>query len=106
MADDTRTPEGEGEGSLALKTRVKRPRRWLVIIHNDDYTTMEFVIALLTGIFKKTHAEAVELMLVVHRRGAAPIGAFSKDVAATKVAEAEQQAKAHRFPLVLTMEAE
>jgi len=106
MGDDSHKSDTEGEGAVALKTRVKRPRRWVVTIHNDDYTTMEFVIALLTGIFNKSHAEAVELMLVVHRRGAAPIGAFSKDVATTKIAEAEQQASAHRFPLVLTMEAE
>jgi ATP-dependent Clp protease adaptor protein ClpS len=97
-------PEEQEQGSVAVKTR--RPRRFRVVIHNDDYSTMDFVIEVLTRIFKKTHAESVELMLIVHRTGVASVGTYTRDVAETLVAEVREFAHQQKQPLQLTMEPE
>ncbi len=103
MSDPVR-PDGQEEGDVAVKTR--RPRRFRVIIHNDDYSTMDFVVEVLTRFFRKTQAEAVELMLTVHRQGAAGIGVYSRDVAETLLAEVREFARGKKQPLQLTMEPE
>ena len=97
-------PEEEPKGELAVKTR--RPVRFLVVIHNDAYTTMDFVIDVLKRFFKKEHGEAVELMLTVHQAGAAPAGVYSRDIAETLIAEVRAFAVEQRQPLQLTMEPE
>ncbi len=86
--------------------QVQRPRMWRVLLHNDDYTTQEFVVWVLETIFHKAHAEAFAVMLSVHRSGLGVAGVFTRDVAETKVKATEQLAEEHEYPLLVTMEPE
>jgi ATP-dependent Clp protease adaptor protein ClpS len=86
--------------------RVERPRMWRVLLHNDDYTTQEFVVWVLEVIFHKQRGEAFDIMLSVHRTGIGIAGVFTHDVAATKVKVTRQLAEEHEFPLLVTMEVE
>ena len=84
--------------------KVERPRMWRVLLHNDDYTTQEFVVWILETIFHKDHGEAFEIMMSVHRSGMGIAGVYTHDVAETKVKTARQMAEEHEFPLLVTME--
>lgn len=86
------------------KRRLRRPRRYQVVVHNDDYTTMEFVVAMLMKHFHKPPAEAMHVMLLVHHQGAGIAGVYSRDVAETKVAEVIDEAREEGMPLLLTAE--
>src|SRR6185295_1116163 len=99
-------PDLEHEEDFAVEERRKRkrPRRWKVILHNDDYTTMEFVVHILMTHFHKNVTEATHVMLQVHRKGAGVAGVYSKEVAETKVAEVMDEARVHGMPLKLTAE--
>ncbi len=88
------------------KTKTKKPRRFKVLLHNDDYTTMEFVVHLLVTFFRKSHAEATHLMLTVHHKGSAVCGVYPREVAETKVDEVIRYARENGHPLLCTMEAE
>jgi ATP-dependent Clp protease adaptor protein ClpS len=94
----------------ATKTRVKPklqpPSLWKVVLHNDDYTTQEFVVWILETIFRKPEPEAVRIMLDVHKRGRGVAGIYPFDVADTKVAQAKAAAEQHEFPLLCTLEPE
>lgn len=103
MSDHGR-PNEELQGDLAVRT--KRPRRFRIIIHNDDYSTMDFVVEVLTRFFQKSRAESVELMLTVHNQGAAAVGVYSRDLAETLLAEVRRFARNRKQPLQLTMEPE
>jgi ATP-dependent Clp protease adaptor protein ClpS len=100
--------ETEREDDLALEERrkAKRPRRWKVLLHNDDYTTMEFVVEVLMEHFHKSAAEATHIMLQVHQKGVGVAGVYPKDVAETKVAEVTAEARDQGMPLLLTLEPE
>jgi len=91
------------ETGLAVEERKKtrRPRRWKVLIYNDDYTSMDFVVYVLIKHFRKAPAEAVHVMLQVHHRGVGVAGTYPKDVAETKVAEATAEAREQEMPLRL-----
>ena len=89
-----------------LHSSLKVPRKYTVFIHNDDFTTMEFVVGVLTSVFHKTLEEAERLMLQVHHSEKAPVGSYSYDVAMTKVSKATEMARAEGFPLRLTIVAE
>lgn len=78
---------------------VREPRRYKVILLNDDFTTMEFVVELLMTIFHKSESEAETLMLQVHHSGKAVVGVYSYDIAVTKVEMATKMAKKAGFPL-------
>lgn len=82
-------------------TNLREPRRYKVIIYNDDFTTMDFVVLVLTSVFFKTHIEAEKLMLKVHQCGSAIVGVYSYDVAASKVRKATMMARDQNFPLRL-----
>lgn len=82
---------------------IKEPRRYKVIIHNDDFTTMEFVVKVLTTVFYKSHIEAETLMLQVHRTESAVVGIYSYDIAKSKTAKATTMARNEGFPLRLTI---
>jgi len=86
------------------KKKVERPRRYKVLLHNDDYTTMEFVVMVLQDVFHKTAADATQIMLHVHRNGIGVAGVYTYEVAETKVAIVEAMARQHEFPLKCTME--
>jgi len=86
--------------------RLKRPAMWRVLLHNDDYTTQEFVVWVLQHIFNKPQAEAFAIMLSVHQSGRGVAGVFTRDVAETKVKATERLAEEHEFPLLATMEPE
>jgi ATP-dependent Clp protease adaptor protein ClpS len=97
-------------GSALMETRgehrVQRPRMWRVLLHNDDYTTQEFVVWVLETVFQKPHAEAFAVMMSVHRAGLGIAGVFTHDVAQTKMKKTQQLAEEHEYPLLVTMEPE
>jgi ATP-dependent Clp protease adaptor protein ClpS len=96
--------------SLLAETRIderlQHPRMWRVLLHNDDYTTQEFVVWVLEAVFQKPRAEAFSIMMNVHRSGLGLAGVFTHDVAQTKVRKTQQLAEEHEFPLLVTMEPE
>lgn len=89
------------KGSVKEKTdtRVKLPRRYRVLIYNDDFTPMDFVVEVLKLIFDKEESEAVALMMSIHRGSSAVAGVYTKDIARTKAAEAVQWAREEGYPL-------
>ena len=105
MSDD---PDDIGEGDLAVKTRSKskRPPLYKVMILNDDYTPMEFVVHVLERFFGMSSAQAFEIMLTVHKKGLAVVGVFSHEIAETKVTQVMDFARRHEHPLQCTMEKE
>lgn len=86
--------------------QVQRPKRFKVLLHNDDYTTMEFVVAVLRSIFNKPVSEAVRIMLNVHERGLGVAGVYPKQVAETKVATVHNRAHDAGYPLRCSIEPE
>lgn len=98
--------ERDEEFALEERKKTRRPRRFRVLLHNDDYTTMEFVIHILMEHFGKPPAEATAVMLQVHQKGVGVAGVYSREVAETKVAEATEEARANGMPLKLTTEPE
>ncbi len=94
------------QGSTKEKTRnrLKEPKQYQVIMHNDDFTTMEFVVEVLMEVFHKKAAEAEQLMMDVHRKGSAVVGIYPRDIARTRIAEAVRRARQKGFPFRLTME--
>jgi len=98
--------EHDSESATAERRKVKRPRRYKVLLHNDDFTTMEFVIHVLVKHFHKSTAAATQVMLQVHHKGAGVAGVYSREVAETKVAEVTEEARANEMPLQVTTEVE
>ena len=86
--------------------KLERPRLWRVLLHNDDYTTQEFVVWVLETIFHKPSAEAFDIMMSVHQSGVGVAGIYTHDVAETKLKTTRQLAEEHEFPLLVTMEPE
>ncbi len=84
-------------------TNIRVPRKYTVFIHNDDFTTMEFVVFILTTVFHKSMAEAEQLMMQVHHSDKAPVGTYTYDIAMTKASKATELARAEGFPLRLTV---
>ena len=84
--------------------RVEHPRLWRVLLHNDDFTTQEFVVWVLETVFNMPHAEAFAVMMHVHQAGVGVAGMFTRDVAETKVKATQQLAEQHEFPLLVTLE--
>jgi ATP-dependent Clp protease adaptor protein ClpS len=101
-------PGHDDETSVITKTRAKtqRPPLYKVLLLNDDYTPMEFVVHVLERFFGLTHAQAFEIMLTVHKKGLAVVGVFSFEVAETKVAQVMDFSRRHQHPLQCTMEKE
>jgi len=86
------------------KNKTKEPHQYKVIMHNDDVTTMDFVVVVLVNIFQKPHNEAVELMLTIHNTGSAIVGIYSFDIAISKINQTHQFARVNGFPLTCTYE--
>ncbi|NIZ60906.1 ATP-dependent Clp protease adapter ClpS [Sedimentitalea sp. CY04] len=88
------------------KPKTQRPPRYKVLLLNDDYTPMEFVVMVLERFFGMTHAESFEIMLVVHKKGLAVVGVYSHEIAETKVSQVMDFARRQQHPLQCTMEKE
>jgi ATP-dependent Clp protease adaptor protein ClpS len=86
------------------KPKVKKPPLYKVILHNDDYTTMQFVVDILEGVFNKSPAEAFRIMMHVHTQGHGVCGSYSYEIAETKVSLVHDRAKESGFPLRASME--
>ncbi len=93
------------ESTLVLE-RTKRPRRFKVVMHNDDYTPMDFVVHVLESVFHRSKAEATRIMLTVHNEGAGIAGVYSREVAETKTAQSLRYARSEGYPLLVTTEPE
>ena len=100
--------DAEGETSVVTKTKpkTKRPPMYKVMLLNDDYTPMEFVVLVLEKFFGLNHAQSVEIMLTVHKKGLAVVGVFAFEIAETKVAQVMDSARRNQHPLQCTMEKE
>lgn len=107
MAGDNDDPF-DGQTGLATRTKpkTKRPPLYKVLLLNDDFTPMEFVVMILERFFGLNHAQAFEIMLTVHKKGLAVVGVFSFEVAETKVAQVMDFARRHQHPLQCTLEKE
>jgi ATP-dependent Clp protease adaptor protein ClpS len=104
--DPTKEPSEGDDVELEDKPISATPRRYKVIFHNDDYTTMEFVVEVLKRFFHKTDTESVHIMLTVHKTGAAVAGVYTRDVAETKSTQVMDYARENGMPLLLTTEPE
>jgi ATP-dependent Clp protease adaptor protein ClpS len=89
-----------------IKVKVSEPKRWKVIVLNDDSTPMEFVVSLLVEIFKHSPDSAKEIMLQVHETGSGIAGSYSFEIAEAKAVEATQQARTNGYPLQIKLEEE
>ena len=96
----------EAASAVQKKTRAAKPQRFKVLLHNDEYTTMEFVVEILTRHFHKAPAEATQVMLEVHYKGVGVAGVYAREIAETKVAVVTADARTQGMPLLLTLEAE
>ena len=83
---------------------VRQPRKYKVLLHNDDYTTMDFVVKILMTVFHKSKSEAVRIMLTVHKQGIGVCGVYPAEIAETKVAMVHNMARKAGFPLKCSME--
>jgi len=92
-----------GETSEKIRSQVREPKRYQVIMHNDDYTPMDFVVDILMGIFHKEEAEANVLMMKVHQEGEAAVGSYSYDVAYSKLRLATELAEEEGYPFRLSL---
>jgi len=101
-------PENPGQTDVDVDERTlpTTVRRYKVVFHNDDYTTMEFVVECLMTFFHKSETEATHVMLTVHRKGNAVAGIYPREVAETKVAQVMDHARKYGMPLLLTAEPE
>ena len=88
------------------KVKIKKPIHYKVVMHNDDFTTMEFVVNILMTVFKKDINTSNKIMMDVHKRGIGIVGVYPYDIAATKVAIALGMAKEEGFPFNITIEEE
>ena len=100
------TPEPGILSEVGVKTdrEIREPKMYRVILHNDDYTTMDFVIEVLISVFHKPAAEAMKIMLDVHKKGKGSCGVYTYDIAATKIALVHQLAARKEFPLKCSLE--
>jgi ATP-dependent Clp protease adaptor protein ClpS len=100
----------DSDTGVVTQTRVtpklKKPPLYRVLLHNDNYTTREFVVAVLREVFHRSETDAVQIMLHVHNNGIGVAGVYTYDVAQTKIRTVEQLAKEHEYPLKLSMEPE
>lgn len=102
--------ERDGQRDVGVVTRTKkkddvqRPKRYKVVLHNDDYTTMEFVVWVLQTVFHHDESAAMQIMLHVHKNGIGVAGVYPREVAEARVAKVDALARAHEYPLKTSME--
>lgn len=103
----SKNPQQDSDTGVAVeeaKPRVKRPPLYRVVMHNDDFTPMDFVVEVLQRFFSLPRDQAVQVMLTVHTRGKAVAGTYTAQIAETKTAQVNEYARAHQHPLLCTME--
>jgi ATP-dependent Clp protease adaptor protein ClpS len=98
-------PDSREELESQIEDALEEPPMYRVLLHNDDYTTMEFVVEILQAVFHKSPPEAARIMLLVHKSGVGVCGVFTAEIAETKVELVHHLAKKHGFPLQASMEA-
>lgn len=96
----------ERESDALTREELREPRLYRVILHNDDYTTMEFVVLILIDIFRKSAEEAADIMLSVHEKGSGVCGMYPREIAELRVRQVTGRAREAGFPLLCTMERE
>src|SRR6476469_2074282 len=96
----------EGEVLTESETRLEKPKLFKVLLHNDDFTTMDFVVFVLQYVFNRTDAEAIVIMLKVHNEGMGIAGTYPYEIAEMKANKAMNLAKAREYPLLCTVEEE
>ena len=106
MAKDDEDQESGVDTVLKTKPKTKKPPMYKVLLLNDDYTPMEFVVLVLERFFGINHAQSVEIMLTVHKKGMAVVGVFAFEIAETKVVQVMDFARRNQHPLQCTMEKE
>lgn len=105
MADYEGNDPGQDTNVLEeIENELKEPDMFLVFLHNDHFTTMDFVVNVLENVFHKTVIEATKIMMDVHKKGKGVVGAFTYDIATTKVAQVLEMAREAEFPLRCTIE--
>ena len=104
MAEKTPKHEEQGGVHVEEKRKTKRPPLYKVLMHNDDFTTMEFVIDVLVRFFNKERTDATRIMLMVHHNGVGLAGVYTREIAETKVTQVLEYAKHNEHPLKVTME--
>lgn len=104
MADPLKAPEKQGD--VATVPRLKKAPRYMVVFHNDDYTTKDFVVHVLMKFFQLSVTQSTYVMLSVHHKGHGVAGTFSRDIAETKALQVCEYAKKHQMPLKVTAEPE
>lgn len=98
------TPDYQEGVVTEEKQKTKKPPLYRVLLHNDDYTTMEFVVLVLKTVFRKTDPEARRIMMAVHQQGIGVAGVFTHEIAEAKINKVISLARAQEFPLLCTME--
>lgn len=91
------------QSNVRERTDIREPHKWTVIFWNDDFTTMDFVVKVLTDVFLKSELEAERLMMKVHEEGQAVVGVYSYDIAVSRKKLADKMARAEGFPLKITV---
>ncbi len=104
MSDDHISDEGEALQLQEAKPELKQPPLYKVVLLNDDYTPMDFVVHVLESFFKMNHDKATQVMLQVHTEGKGVCGVFTREIAETKVAQVNAFSRSHQHPLLCTME--
>ncbi len=104
MSEGSMDPRYDEELLEEVEKELKEPDMYKVVLHNDDYTTKEFVVEVLQVVFHKPAIEATKIMMDVHKRGKGAVGVYTWDIAQTKVAQVRQMAKEREFPLKCSVE--
>jgi ATP-dependent Clp protease adaptor protein ClpS len=105
-------PPGKGdggvkeEGQTKTKPKLERPKMYKVLLHNDDFTTMEFVVEVLMSVFHRSKLEATRIMLAVHNSGKGIAGVYTREIAEAKATLAMDRSRSRGYPLLVTTEPE
>lgn len=98
--------DNESDVSTESEVQLKKPPMFKVLLHNDDFTTMEFVVFILESVFHKSEIEAFSIMMKVHQEGIGVAGIYTYEIASVKAEKTVNLAKSHDFPLLCTIEEE
>jgi len=101
-----RNPQHDDAVLTESKQKLQKPPLFKVLLHNDNYTTMDFVVFVLVQVFNRSETDAIQVMLHVHNRGVGVAGVFTHEIAETKVARVTALARENEYPLLCTLEEE